>query len=93
MVELFVVGMCVGGIECATVSQAYYSQNKPLQEFVREMETKAQDSVGPTTMQVLVYTLPVAMFMAGQTGVARVSNYFAVEIGRNTNKLLFEFPL
>jgi len=90
LLEAIVIGMCLNGVECTTVSQAYYAQNKPLQEFVRDMEMRAEERLGPSTMQVLVYTLPAAMLVSGQTGVARVGKYFAIEAGRDTSRLLFE---
>lgn len=83
--ELFVISMCVSGLECQKSPQAYYLFNKDFQESVERHKTIIENAVGPIMVNYFIpYIVAIGMAGSGQTGTVNVTQN--ISIYGNTSK-------
>lgn len=81
VLESLILGLCIGGWECSTATQAYYAQNKDLQERVKYYERYGKRVIGPNGEAVVAVLAPMIALGSGQEASFRVSNHLSLKVG------------
>ncbi len=89
--EVFVLGMCLGGYECDYSIRSYHLYDRPFQKVIQQKERQVYNMSGPVVKEyVLPYAIPVITILNDRGGTVKITKHVSFTIKQDSVKLTYQ---
>jgi hypothetical protein len=78
--EIFVMSMCLNGLECNQTLNAYYLSNPELKYTLKNVEKQGREMLGPYGDEIITLTTPFIMLKTGQPIKLKMSKHVSLRM-------------